>query len=384
MINGKTDVAIIQVADHKNLVSAIKHGLDLIKFNSEQVVDKNVLLKPNCLQASEKAITSPEVVAAVSKIMKDFGARVDIGDSPMSGGTTAESIYKKIKKFDLIRELGQNPNWISLMENPELIQRKYFKKMEKTVISKNFLDASFVVNLPKYKTHFLTSFTGAIKNFWGIQTGTTKSKSHLYGKSPKNFGIVLADLFNFVHEQNKSNLVIMDAIKIMHGRGGPSFGNMMELGLMIIGTDAVAIDTVCVNIAGYDVKNVHYLEECSERGLGISDINKINILGIQVEEIKSPSKVIFPVGTYTGLIGLFQGVGNRFFKQYPHLKKNQCKKCGECVKLCPAESIKIDEITGYPKFKRKDCINCLCCVEGCPQQALKPRMAGMLGSLGLY
>ena len=384
MTGETTDVAIVKIADHDNLFDAIKNGLHLIKFDSELISGKRILLKPNCLQASEKAITSPEVLGTVSKIMKDFGATVDIGDSPMSGGTTAEAIYKSIKKLDLINEIGENPNWISLMENPQLIEREFFKKMERTVVSKNFLEAQFVVNIPKYKTHFLTSFTGAIKNFWGVQSGTTKSKSHLYGKSPKSFGTVLTDLFNFIHKEKKCNLVIMDAIEIMHGSGGPSFGKLMDLGLIIIGTDAVAVDTVCVKIARNEVEKVHYLGECSERGLGINDINKINVLGTQIEEIKPPSRIIFPTGTYTGFIGMFQGLGNRFLKQYPHLKSNKCKKCGDCAKLCPAQCITIDGVTGYPKFNRKECINCLCCVEGCPQHALKPRRAGVLGALGLY
>ena len=384
MIKDRTDVAIVKIADHENLRDAIQDGLELIQFKGELIAGKRVLLKPNCLQASENAITSPEVIGAVSKIMKDFGAVVDIGDSPMSGGITAEAIYKKIGKFDLINELGDNPNWISLMENPQLIERTYFKRLEKTVVSRNFLDASFVVNLPRYKTHLLTTFTGAIKNFWGIQAGTTKSKSHLYGRSPKNFGIVLTDLFNFIYEEKKSNLIIMDAIEIMHGSGGPSFGRMMDLGLILIGTDAVAVDTVCVKIAKNNIKKVHYLGECSERGLGISDINKINVLGTQIEDIKPPSRIIFPAGTSSGFFGLFQGLGNRFLKQYPFLNKNICKKCGDCSRLCPAQCITMDEVTGYPIFTRKDCINCLCCVEGCPQHALKPRRAGVLGALGLY
>ncbi|MHA1785505.1 MAG: DUF362 domain-containing protein [Candidatus Helarchaeota archaeon] len=384
MNDRKTKIAIVKIADHSSLHEAILHGLKLIDFKSKIVYEKNILLKPNCLQASENAITSPNLVGQVAKIMKELGANVNIGDSPMSGGKTADAIYKKIKKFDLINQIGKNPNWISLMEHPQLIKRPFFKRMKKTVVSKNFLKSDFVVNLPKYKTHFLTSFTGAVKNFWGVQTGTTKSKSHLYGKSPRNFGIVLSDLYQFIHEEQKNNLIIMDAMKIMHGRGGPSFGKMMDLGLIIIGTDAVAVDSICVKIAGYEISDIHYLKECGNRNIGINDLEQIEVLGTRLEEIQPASKIVFPMGSFTGFIGLFQGVGNRFLKQFPYLKKDKCKKCGQCVELCPTESIKIDETTGYPKFKRSECINCLCCVEGCPQHALKPRRAGLFGSLGFY
>ena len=383
MTEDKTSVAILKIADFESEYQAILKGLELINFNFESVQGQNILLKPNCLQAAVDAITSPKILGYTAKIMKENGAIVNIGDSPMSGGKTAEQIYTKTKLLDIINELGENPNWISFMENPLKVEETYFKLMEKTVVSKDFLNKDLVINLPRYKTHFLTTFTGAIKNFWGIQVGTTKSKSHIYGKTAKAFGTVLTDLFQYVMNMKKSNLIIMDAIKIMHGRGGPAFGSMMDLGLIIIGTDAVAIDSVCVKIAGYNVKNIYYLGECSERGLGISDLNKIEILGTQINEIKPPSKIIFPGGSMTGMIGMVQDIGMRFMKEIPYLRKTKCKKCSQCAKLCPAQCITMDEITGYPKFNRKDCINCLCCVEGCPEHALRPRRVGLLGALGL-
>ncbi len=383
MTDDNTNIVIVKVAEFESEYHAILNGIKLINFNLDSIKNQNVLLKPNCLQAAVNAITSPKVLGYTAKIMKEHGAHVSIGDSPMSGGTTAEQIYRKTKLFDEVNELGDNPNWINFMENPLKVEEPYFKKLEKTVISKDFLSKDLVINLPRYKSHMLTSFTGAIKNFWGIQIGTSKSKGHIYGKTERAFATVLTDLFNYVINMKKSNLIIIDALKIMHGRGGPAFGTMMDMGLIMIGTDAVALDTVCVKIAGYEVKDIPYLKECSERGLGISDLNRINILGKQLKEIKPPTKIIFLGRGQTGLFGLVQDIGNQFYKQYPYNRKIKCKKCGQCAKLCPAESITMDEITGYPKFNKKDCINCLCCVEGCPEHALKPRRAGLLGVIGL-
>ncbi|MHC1591967.1 MAG: DUF362 domain-containing protein, partial [Candidatus Helarchaeales archaeon] len=241
-----------------------------------------------------------------------------------------------------------------------------------------------VVNACKWKTHFLTRFTGAVKNFWGIQVGTTKSKSHLYGPSPRNFPIVLSDLFGYVHEVlRKDNLAIMDAIQIMHGTGGPSFGSIQEWNLLLGSNDMVALDAVAVALGGLDpLMDVRFIKECHERKFGVGNLNEIEISGESLEKLKSEIKVSFPGTRVISLMGVFQPIGNKMLKRIPRVKRTKCVKCGHCFDICPTESISFDS-SGYPKFDRQKCVNCLCCAEGCPQGAIATPRAGLSGMLGL-
>ena len=316
--------------------------------------------------------------------------------APMSGGKTSEEIYKKVKYkngqsgYEIIMDLNPETEWTNFNVDPVLISKKDFPKfdlMERTVIASAFINADFVINACKWKTHFLTRFTGAVKNYWGVQVGTTKSKSHLFGPTPAKFAIVLTELYQYIHEVlKKDNFVIMDAIQAMHGSGGPSFGNMIDLNLILASQDSVALDTVAVNIGGLNAINaIDVIRECHVRGLGIGNLSQIEILGENIEQVRQKTTISFPGRTFTSFLGVFQPIGNSVnnaFKRIPRVRKTKCLKCGQCKIICPTDSI-LEDINGFPKINRTTCINCLCCAEGCPHNAINTPRAGISGFLGI-
>ncbi len=379
-------VSIIRVNEYSGIYQAIESSINLV--GSFDLKGKRVLLKPNCLMPSKNAITSPEIVGNIAKWVKNKGGTPIIGDSPMSGGKTALEIYKKVKYkgksgFDIITEIENEVEWTSFLENPILISKEImkFQRLEKTAISSNFVNADFIINIPKWKTHFLTKFTGGVKNYWGVQIGKVKSRSHSYGNSPDKFSVVLTDLYSYIKKINKDNLIIMDAINIMHGTGGPSFGVMKELGLIITATNSVSLDSVAVSIGGINPFNVPTLKYCHQRGLGIADLNQIEILGNSINDVKC--KLNFPTITIGDTLGLLQPLYSRATRKIPRVKRYKCIKCGTCIDLCPTGSISLNKITQYPEFRRSTCISCLCCVEGCPNHAIKAHSAGIYGIIGL-
>ncbi|MHA1145105.1 MAG: DUF362 domain-containing protein [Candidatus Helarchaeota archaeon] len=384
-------VSIVKKGAEESVFEAIRKAVTLL--GDVDLKNKQVLIKPNNLNADRNAVTDASVIGSIARLVVEYGGQPIIGDSPMSGGKTSKEIYEKVRYdggqtgYDIISELAPDVKWINFNENPVLVTKDdnpNFKLLEKTAIARAFVDADFVINACKWKTHFLTRFTGAVKNFWGIQVGTTKSKSHLYGPTPNKFAIVLTDLFSYVHDVlKKDNLVIMDAIQAMHGTGGPSFGSMINLGLILASRDMVALDAVAVKIGGLNpLEDIKFIRECHDRGLGIGNLQQINILGEKIENIIPKQKINFPGTRVMSALGIFQPIGNRMLKRVPRVRQNKCIKCGHCIKICPTESISFD-INKYPKIHRQTCINCLCCAEGCPQGAIETPRAGISGMLGL-
>ena len=94
----------------------------------------------------------------------------------------------------------------------------------------------------------MTQFTAGVKNYWGVQVGRSKTNSHKYGTTSSEFSIVVTDLYSYITQINKDNLIIMDAIDVMHGNGGPSFGSMKHLGLILASNNSVSLDSVAVSI----------------------------------------------------------------------------------------------------------------------------------------
>ena len=71
-----------------------------------------------------------------------------------------------------------------------------------------FAKADLVVSLAKLKSHQLMSYTGAMKNLFGLVIGLEKAQCHYRFDDKKDFGALLTDL----NISAMASYAIMDAI----------------------------------------------------------------------------------------------------------------------------------------------------------------------------
>ena len=67
---------------------------------------------------------------------------------------------------------------------------------------------------------------------------------------------------------------------------------------------------------------------------------------------------------------VFYKMGNQFFKMNAkqlHVS-DACASCGQCEKLCPAKSIKMEN--NKPVFTWRTCSQCMACIQWCPKEAI--------------
>jgi uncharacterized protein (DUF362 family) len=74
------------------------------------------------------------------------------------------------------------------------------------------------------------------------------------------------------------HLSVIDAFEAMEGNG-PTDGTPVPLHLALASTDALATDVVGAALMGFDADDVGYLHYCKEMGLGIGDLDQIEIVG---------------------------------------------------------------------------------------------------------
>jgi len=82
-----------------------------------------------------------------------------------------------------------------------------------------------------------------------------------------------------VNSYFKSHMVVFDGRTA--GMGGELGANRRDLNVIIFSEDLVAADAVGARYLGYNSLCIGHLKLAQERGLGVADLNKIEILEVE-------------------------------------------------------------------------------------------------------
>jgi uncharacterized protein (DUF362 family) len=135
-----------------------------------------------------------------------------------------------------------------------------------------------ILHLPTVKTHGHSITTGAIKNAFGGLLKEVRHYAHKYIHE------VLVDLLMMQRELHPNVFAVMDGTVCGNG-AGPRTMDPVEGDLVLASADSVAIDAVAARIMGFDPMQIPYLRMATERGLGEARLDKIEIVGEDIEEL---------------------------------------------------------------------------------------------------
>jgi len=371
-----TAVALLKCDDYRlpTMKAGIAEGFSHIGVELSVFEDKRVLLKPNLLNASplERAVvTHPEFFRAVVQLVKAHGGRPIMAESPAF--QPLSKVMKKTGYDRVIEEEGcdvADPNQTAVLFYEGPAQYRRFE------VTKALFDTDVVVNLPKFKTHGLTYITGAVKNSFGLIQGLTKSQWHLKARSSEAFSNLLLDLnlsFAKAFDPPKRIIHVMDAITGLEGEGPGASGRPRQIGAIVIGEDAVAVDSVAVSLVGLDKRKVHTLRLGEERAVGTASLEKIRVKGSQFEDFHIrdfvPSRST--TGSHMERWPLNTKTLKNLLTERPVPLKGPCTLCYQCKSICPGGAIsREDGHSGVPLYDHDRCIRCYCCMEICPEAAI--------------
>ena len=343
--------------------AAVHKGLQALGGLSRMVKPGwRVLLKPNLLSARppERAVTThPSFIAALAAEVRACGAVPFVGDSSAGALKGVGRVWKNTGMEDVCRREGIELVGfeVSGIHTRKLNGRTYS-------ISKPVLDADFVINIPKLKTHTLEVYTGAIKNMFGAVPGLAKAGWHREHPRPDEFAEVLVDVFSLT----TPGLNVMDAVVAMEGPG-PSSGTPRQMGLVLFGTDALAMDVVACEIIGAKASEIPTNRVAAARNLGASALADIRVTGekladVAVTDFEIPSNFMHRL-VPRGLLGILR----KHIWMHPRENRATCQLCNMCVDGCPVKAI---ANTGQAlQFDYTKCVTCLCCHEICPHNAIE-------------
>jgi len=263
----------------KDIDKAVREAIGLIG-GLEDIVKPGfkVLIKPNLVAPAKErlsgAITRYELCKTIADMVKELGATPVIAESSAAGVDTEKTIV--FGEYDKLRDLGY-----------EVVDLKKAKKkeirFEQGVIAKVLNtweiveNADVIISVPVMKIHDQTDVTLGIKNMKGLINDIQKREFHTLGVFDGVVDII---------ECLKPQLVVMDGTIAQEGLG-PVFGEPVELGLIVASKDIVAGDAVGSAVMGYeDPKEVKITRIAYGRGLGEADLDKIEIKGEKLADVK--------------------------------------------------------------------------------------------------
>ena len=377
------DVSIVRCADYgeETCERALREvlvpfgGLDWVRPGMRVVIKANLV---SAMKPEKAATTHPALLAALTRMLRERGANVVIGDSP--GGTFAAPHLNAVYRVCGLSEAeaaGAELNRDFSQKEADLPEAHTAKHITYT----GYLDgADAIISFCKLKSHGMLSLSAATKNLFGAIPGIIKPEYHYRYPDPMDFADMLIDLNEFFLPK----LYLVDAVQTMEGNG-PTAGTPKYMGALLAGTNPHKIDLLCAKLIGLEAKNVPTLRAAQERGLTPVSAEKLEISG-DAEEFVCKDFVTVQKGTGTDFGAqkgkLLGAAAKTVLRARPKLKRSRCVGCGVCRNTCPAHAIVIEK--GKAKIDRRACIRCFCCQEFCPKGAMRvhrtwvARIAGKL------
>ncbi|HWR41240.1 MAG TPA: DUF362 domain-containing protein [Patescibacteria group bacterium] len=328
-----------------------------------------VLVKVNLLKkhAPRDAVTThPAVVEAIVRYLQAAGCRVIVGDSPGGPFTVnrLRSIYKAAGLIEVADKTGCELNYDVSAVNVVYEQALKLKYLQ---VIKLVQDVDFVVSAPKLKTHSMMTYTGAVKNLFGVIPGLIKAEYHFKMNNPENFAHHLVDICEYV----KPVFSVIDAIEGMEG-DGPSAGKKRHTGLIMAALNPYALDTAATQIMGIRPLDVPTVKAAAARGLFSGEVRDLAVHGISLADLRLPPYTL-PGSLRQNLLAFaLPGFAANYFasllRATPVFHYDRCISCGDCQRGCPAGVI--DMSSGKPVPDLDRCIRCFCCQELCPKKAV--------------
>jgi len=272
----KTSVAIVKGEDPSEM---LEKALGLI--GAEELITREdvVLVKPNYVVAKHPSTgitTDSQVIDGIIRFVKNLGVKdIIVGEG---GAGDTERAFDVVGIRDVIKRRGVR--LVNLNRDNRInVRIPQALALHEVGIAETALKSTCIINVPKLKVHHMALVTLCMKNLMGLILPKSIMHSQINQKI-----VDLASLF-----KDKVKLNIVDGL--VGAEEDEVHGSPVQMGLIITGTDMVAVDSVATAVMCIDPQKVKYLRLAEERGLGVSNLNHIEVLGEDIERVKRRFKL---------------------------------------------------------------------------------------------
>ncbi|MDP2982659.1 MAG: DUF362 domain-containing protein [Candidatus Latescibacter sp.] len=280
-------VTLTTGTDRRGMVyDALKPFKDEVRAG---INNRQVVIKVNMGQVDAKLplnATHPDAVRGILDFLKPiYKHRVILAEATAAESRSTLEGFKNFGYLPL--EKDYSIEFVDLNERPTrtcwiLGEKNHPQKIN---IIQTYLDpGNYLISVTRLKTHDNVFATLTLKNVvMGSPVNHWRQRSY-EGRNEKpmmhsggNRGLSY-NLFRVAEMGVRPDLAVLDGVVGMEGNG-PVSGPPIDHGVVLAGTDWLAVDRMGVELMGIDYRRVIYLRWCGQVGMGQDDRSKIEIIG---------------------------------------------------------------------------------------------------------
>ncbi len=284
-----TGVGFGEQAQVPPLDLAVAHGPDVAK-NTIAVIEAHggmgafvrpgqiVNILPNAQGSHPGTSTDPVLVKTVVDLCKKAGAKEVRWLTWQSGKYFERSNIDQLVKgsgADFIQVDSDDESQWHNLDVPKGVA------LDKIRVFKILDECDVFINMPIFKDHIGSRFTGSLKNYMGASHPKDNRPFHptFEGKDLEHMEQCIADLNTVVR---KPDLIVADAMTILTSKGPFGPGDIAKPQKVIAGVDRVALDSYGATLLGLSGSEVTMIANAHKLGLGEIDLGKVNIKEMEV------------------------------------------------------------------------------------------------------
>lgn len=258
---------------------ALNRALELIGAEGLIGREDKVLIKPNYVVAkhpSTGVTTDSRIIDGIIQFLRRVGVHEIIVGEGGAGDTERAfdvvGIRDVVRRYN-IRLINLNSDRLVKVRLPDALV------LHEVGVAETALKSTCIINVPKLKVHHMALVTLSMKNLMGL----ILPKSIMHDQINEKI-VDLASLF-----KDKVKLNIIDGLVGLEE--DEVHGSPVQMNLIIAGKDMVAVDTVAAAVMDINPERVRYLKIAEKRGLGVANLDNIEVLGERIENVKRRFKL---------------------------------------------------------------------------------------------
>jgi uncharacterized protein (DUF362 family)/ferredoxin len=332
---------------------------------------QKVVIKPNWVNSRDPSMgvtTSMKMMEEVIKFLKKKQVHIAIAE-----GSGYE--FNTKKAFEVLGvDRFTSKYGVKIVNTRDTKNTKkvnlHGKLLKRINLPSEVVDADWIINIPKLKTHVLTGMSLCMKNLFGLLPDKERRFAHVFG-----LGQAIVDLTGYFNDRT---INILDGLTAMSGEG-PVFGDTFNLNLIFAGKNMADIDRLCCKMLAVDFRKIHHIRMAK------------NLFSQKVTIIPQfkPKKVRFALPTassyykfrYWGVFA-FDFLQSRFtgksyipnivtrFGVRLNIDNSKCNRCGKCLQLCPVGAITQTKSGFHIDFEKCRYVRCFKCFDTCEKDAI--------------